>query len=75
MDSKCICDHDGYRLVIGTGEVTGHEHLADLADEAVKFPETMTIEQIRQLGAFARAVLSRDSASVDESGSSTERER
>jgi hypothetical protein len=59
----------------GRSETISREHLVTVANEAVRFPETVTIEQIRELGEFAQAVLSRDSAPVDGSARSAEAER
>lgn len=59
----------------GHNETISREHLVTLANEAVRFPETVTIEQIRELGEFARTVLSRDSDSTDGSARSAEAER
>lgn len=39
--------------------------LSLIAEEAVRFPETVTIEHIRALGEFASTVLSRGSDRVD----------
>lgn len=59
----------------GHNEIISREHLVTVANEAARFPETVTIEQIRELGEFARAVLARDSDSVDGPTRNTQAER
>lgn len=59
----------------GHNETISREHLITVANEAARFPETVTIEQIRTLGEFAQVALSRDSAPVDGSAGNAEAER
>ena len=75
MGSSFTCRGDWHRLMTGHSETISREHLVTLANEAVQFPETVTIEQIRELGEFARAVLARESDSVDGSARSAQAER